>query len=278
MSLTINQNVAAVRTVTHVGRTADRLRQSYLRLSSGLRINHAADDAAGLAVSESLRARIASQKVALRNAGDGVSAIQVAEGAFATIHGILGRMRELAVQGASETLADDERQYLHVELQGLIAGIDDIAATTAFGGLPLLDGTHAAAGLQVQVGDEGTADDRIRIPLWDATANGLGVHYGDIAFTTAAGCVGSLWRIDRAIDLASEYRGELGAAQNRLGTAAAHVQTSIENLSVAESRIRDVDFGEETAAMGRGSTFQQAGLSVLAQANSTPERVLELLQ
>ncbi|MCK6528555.1 flagellin FliC [Myxococcota bacterium] len=278
MSLRINHNIASTFTLKNVTRTQLRLQENYQRLSSGLRINKAADDAAGLGVSESLRATIASAKVAVRNANDGISVVQTGEGALGQIGSVLSRMRELAVEAASETLADTERAYLETEFDTLIDEIDRLANVTDFNGLALIDGTFSASGMDVQVGVGNTANDRISITFSAATSVDLGVDTATVTIATATDAQSALTAIDTAIDSISSQRADLGAAQNRLSSALDNLATLVENLTSAESQIRDVDFAEETADFNRNTTFQQAGISVLAQANSASQQVLQLLQ
>jgi len=280
MSLRINTNLASTFTLKNVARTQSRLQDNYLRLSSGLRINKAADDAAGLAVSEGLRATIASAKVASRNASDGISVVQTAEGAMGQIGSILSRMRELAVESSSETLADTERAYLQTEFTALIDEIDRLAQVTEFNGLDLINGGFSGTGseLDVQVGVANTTDDRISFEIGDMTTASLGVDTGSVDISSATGAQSAIDAIDTAIDSVSDARSDLGAIQNRLSTAIDSLSTMIENLTSAESQVRDVDFASETADFQRNQVFQQAGISVLAQANSSTQTVLSLLQ
>jgi len=277
MTLRINHNMASAFTLKNVTRTQNRLQENYMKLSSGLRINKAADDAAGLGVSESLRATIASAKVATRNANDGISVVQTAEGALGQIQSVLSRMRELAVESSSETLADTERAYLETEFTALIDEIDRLAEVTDFNGLDLINGT-LSGGMEVQVGVNNTAEDRISITLSDASTIALGVDSGSVTVADVASAQSAIDAIDVALDNISNQRSDLGAAQNRLSSAVDNLATMIENLTAAESQIRDVDFASETADFNRNTTFQQAGISVLAQANSSSQVVLQLLQ
>ncbi len=273
MGLTVNTNLAAMNASRNLSRSSSALNGSLEKLSSGLRINRAADDAAGLAVANNLRATGASLKVAARNASDGVSVIATAEGATAEVGSIVERMRELAVQSASETLAGEERAYIQDEYDQLSAEVDRIASTTSFNGVALGDGTNAT--LSVQVGTGSTADDQIDITLGDLTTATLGV--GAVDLSTAAGAVTALDTFDAAIDTLNGYHSQYGAVQNRLGTAITNLETYSDNLTSAESSIRDADFAAEAAALAKNQVMQQAGVSILSQANSLSQGALRLI-
>jgi len=277
MALRINTNVASVFAQKHVSRTEERLRSSFEHLSSGLRITKAADDAAGLAVSEKMRAQIKSLHVAVRNANDGVSMVQTAEGALSEITSILSRMRELAVEAASGVLQATERAYLQTEFAELQGEIDRIANVTQFNGLFLADGSTASVAVQVGIFNV-AAEDRISISLQDARSATLGVDTGSADLASAANSQTAIGLIDTALDSVNNSRATYGAAQNRLTSALHNLENYVENLTDAESRIRDVDFASETAEMTRNQIFQQAGVAVLAQANSAPQAALSLLQ
>jgi flagellin len=275
MALTVNTNTASLNAINNLNQTQRALGGSYQRISSGLRIAKAADDAAGLAVAESLNAQSASGRVAMRNTNDGISVIQTAEGAMDSVGDIISRMRELAVQSSSETLADDERAYIQDEFEQLSLEIDRIASSTNFNGNSLTDGTTTA--LDVQVGVMNTANDRITITLNDLTASTLGVDTAAVDLSSAAGAQAAIDTFDTALDSVSSYRSELGAAQNRLDSALENMETYVENLEGAESQIRDADFAFETAELAKNQILQQAGVSVLAQAKAMNQGVLSLL-
>jgi flagellin len=275
MALTVNTNTASLNAINNLNQTQRALGGSYQRISSGLRIAKAADDAAGLAVAESLNAQSASGRVAMRNTNDGISVIQTAEGAMDSVGDIISRMRELAVQSSSETLADDERAYIQDEFEQLSSEIDRIASSTNFNGNSLTDGTTTA--LDVQVGVMNTANDRITITLNDLTASTLGVDTAAVDLSSAAGAQAAIDTFDTALDSVSSYRSELGAAQNRLDSALSNMETYVENLEGAESQIRDADFAFETAELAKNQILQQAGVSVLAQAKAMNQGVLSLL-
>jgi flagellin len=272
MGLRVNTNIAALTAQRNLGAVSTRLSSNFARLSSGLRIATAADDAAGLGISERMRAQIRSFEAAGRNAQDGVSLAQTAEGSLQEVSNILTRMRELAVQSANGTLTTTDRATLDTEFQALISEVDRIANTSTFNGVSLLDGS--ATSLDIQVGI--AAGEIITIGLSDATASTLGVGTLDVTSVTNANA--ALTAIDSAIDGVTSARGNLGAAQNRMTSAIASITNTRENLSSAESRIRDVDVALETADLTRNSILQQAAVSVLAQANTQPQLALTLLR
>lgn len=276
MAMTVNTNTAANRAMTQLNKAGRALSGSFQRISSGLRVSKAADDAAGLGVAENLKVAAKSAKVAQRNVGDGVSMIAVAEGASSEVGNILGRMRELAVQSASETLGDDERAYVQDEFTALSAEVDRIANVTEFNGKKLTDGS--ATTVDVQVGINATADDQVSITLGDLTAATLGVDTGSIDMSTSAGASSSITVIDDAISMVSGYRSDYGAAENRLGSALNSLESFTENTMAAESAIRDADFGYETSEMSKNQILQQAGTAILAQAKSVNQGALQLLQ
>ncbi len=283
MGLRINTNLASLTAQKNLGRSQLALERSLDRLSSGLRITRASDDAAGLAISESLRAQIRGLKQAERNANDGISIIQTAEGALNEIGNILIRMRELGVQSSSSgSISNTERSFLQNEFSSLQSEITRIALSTKFGGRTLLDGSLSGAGNSVsfQVGIfNNSAVDRISLSIGNATSSALNVEAGSggIAISTAASAQASLGSIDSAINSVASLRGDLGAAQNRLQSTINALQSSTENLSAANSRIRDVDVAAETAALVRAQVLQQAGIAVLAQANVSSQAALALL-
>jgi flagellin len=245
-------------------------------LSSGYRINRAGDDAAGLAISENLRAQIRGLKQASRNAQDGVSLVQVAEGSLNEISSILIRLRELSVQSASDTIGPVERQFLNVEYDQLVSEIDRVADGTEFNGTQLLSGTGSILDFQVGTRNDPNID-RLSFDASKADANSaaLGVNLTSVADKASA--QNSLSAIDQAIVSVSAMRADFGAIQNRLTSTISNLAVSVENMSAANSRIRDVDVAEETAEMTRNNILLQAGTSVLAQANSSAQTALGLL-
>ena len=272
MGLRVNTNVASMTAQRNLAAVTGRLQGNFSRLSSGLRIANAADDAAGLGISERMRAQIRSYEVAGRNSQDGVSLSQTAEGALQEVSNILGRMRELGVQSANGTLTTTDRGTIDTEFQELLSEIDRIATTTTFNGLNLIDGSTTSIDIQVGV----NAGDTISITLTDLTTTTLGV--GGLDVSSVANANTALSAIDTAIDTVSTGRGQLGAAQNRMVSTIASIANARENLAAAESRIRDVDVAIETSDLTRNSIMQQAAVSVLSQANVQPQLALKLLQ
>ena len=276
MGLRINTNVASLNAQRNLMGTKWGLDKSLEKLSSGYRINRAGDDAAGLAISENLRAQIRGLKQASRNASDGVSLVQVAEGGLNEISSILIRLRELAVQAASDTIGPVERQFLNVEYDQLVSETDRIADGTEFNGTQLLSGTGSI--LDFQVGTKNDPNiDRLSFDASKADANSaaLGINLTSVADKASA--QNSLAAIDSAIVSVSAMRADFGAIQNRLQSTIGNIAVSTENLSAANSRIRDVDIAEETAEMTKNNILLQAGTSVLAQANQSSNTALALL-
>ncbi len=276
MGLRINTNVASLNAQRNLTGTKFGLDKSLERLSSGLRINRAGDDAAGLAISENLRAQVRGLKQASRNAQDGVSLIQVAEGGLNEISSIMIRLRELAVQAASDTIGPVERQFLNVEYDQLVSEVDRIADGTEFNGTQLLSGTGSVLDFQVGTRNDPNID-RLTFDSSKADANSaaLGVNLTSVADKASA--QNSLSAIDSAIVSVSAMRADFGAIQNRLQSTIGNIAVSVENLSAANSRIRDVDVAEETAELTRNNILLQAGTSVLAQANQNANTALNLL-
>ena len=273
MGIRINTNIASLNTQRHLYNSTTSFQKSMEKLSSGLRINRAGDDAAGLAISEGLKADIRSLEQASRNAADGISMIQTGEGAMDEISDILVRMKELAEQSATGTLGDTERGYLDAEYTALTAEIDRIAAGTEFNGVMMLDGTGGS--VDIQVGIDATANSQIAIDLGTAVDSAtLTVATG---VDTAANALTAMDEIDVAIAAVSANRADFGAIQNRLESSIRNIGMTAENLSAANSRIRDVDVAKETASMTSYQILQQAGVSVLAQANMSSTLALGLL-
>lgn len=272
MGLRVNTNIASLTAQRHMTVVTRRLGENYARLASGLRIATAADDAAGLAISERMRAQIRSFSVAGRNAQDGISLAQTAEGALNEVSNIMGRMRELAMQSANGTLGVDDRATLNEEFDALISEIDRVADQTSFNGLALLNGTNPS--LSIQVGID--ANQVITITNQDVNTAELSIDALDVTTDTNANA--ALTALDSAINTVNTARGALGASQNRLQSALASILNVRENLSAAESRIRDVDVAAETADLTRNSIMQQAAVSILQQANVQPQIALSLLQ
>lgn len=272
MGLRVNTNIASLNAQNNLSNVTMRLQGNYARLSSGLRITRASDDAAGLALSEKMRAKIRSYDQAGRNAQDGISLVQTAEGSMEEAGNLLNRIRELAVQSANGTLGATERTTINNEVQSAITEIDRIANTSEFNGVNLLDGSTTTATIQVGV----AANQTIAVALQDSRAVTLGVSTLDVS--TVVGANSAITAVDTAINTLAQNRGKLGASQNRLQSAYSTIQTSRENLSAAESRIRDVDVAHETADLTRNTILQQAATSILQQANMQPQIALSLLK
>jgi len=271
MGLRVNTNVFSLSAQTNLSEVSSRLGGNFARLSSGLRIAAAADDAAGLGISERMRAQVRSLNQAGRNANDGISLVQTAEGTISELNGNLVRMRELAIQASNGTLNDGDRAVIDVEFQALVSEIDRVANQATFNGINLFDGSTTT--LTFQVGTE--SGETIDVNLEDLSAGTLALT---IDVTNATNAQAALDVIDDAIDTVSNLRGDLGAAQNRLSSTVRSIANASENLSGAESRIRDVDVAAETADLTRNQILQQAAVSVLAQANTQPQIALALLQ
>jgi flagellin len=275
MALFINTNVASESAQKNLGANQSKLAVSFARLSSGLRINSAKDDAAGLAISESLKSQIRSFNVAERNASDGISMAQTAEGALGEVHDILGRMRELATQAANGSLTSTDRGFLQTEFGSLQDEITRIQGSAKFNGRALV--SSAAETITLQVGLSNTASDQIQVTLGGVSLGTIAGSSTVLSGTTASGALSALSTIDTAIGNVSTSRATFGAAMNRLETAQSSIQTMRLNLSAANSRIRDVDVAQETSALSRNQVLTQAGVSVLAQANQLPQLAFGLL-
>ncbi|MFL5814353.1 MAG: flagellin [Bdellovibrionia bacterium] len=276
MGLRINTNIQAMSAQRALGLNYQAQNKSLERLSSGTRINRAGDDAAGLAISEKLKANIRSMKQASRNANDGISLIQTAEGAMSEIGNIMIRLRELSIQGSSDTIGDTERGFIDKEVQKMKEEITRISASTEFNGRHLLDGTENE--LEIQVGIKNSPElDRFHLSTTDlkSTLDAFGME--SISTMTKQSSQQNLATLDAAINHLNENRSTLGAFQNRLNSTINNLQVYTENLSAANSRIRDTDMAEETSEMTKNSILTQAGVAMLGQANQTPQAVLKLL-
>jgi flagellin len=274
MALVINTNVASLNAQRNLNTTQVQLGKSMERLSSGLRINRAGDDAAGLAISQNMQANIRSMNQAVRNANDGISLVQTAEGALNETSNILLRMRELGTQAANGVLSPTQRDNIQVEFANLQQEIDRISAVTDFNGTKLLNGA-LSAGTTLQIGTGTTTNDVITVTIGNASATNLSVTSNFVS--TQAAAQSALTAIDSAIQLVSTARGNLGAVQNRLQSTINNLQVAVENTSAANSRIVDVDVAAETANMTRAQILTQAGVSVLSSANQAPQLALKLL-
>jgi flagellin len=279
MGLRIATNVSSLTAQRHMVNTRRLLDRSLERLSSGYRINKAGDDAAGLAISEKLRAKTRGLIQAQRNASDGISLIQVAEGGLEEIQNILVRLRELGVQAASDTIGGQERRYLNEEYQSLKEEVDRIANVTEFNGTVLLDGTGGSLDFQVNTGGLNLLGvDRISFDAFKSDVNSDKLGLEELSIDSKVNAQRSLQIIDSAIEDVSSIRGELGAIDNRLTSSIRNLSVSIENLTAANSRIKDVDVAMETSELTRNNILMQAGTAILQQANSIPKMALTLLQ
>jgi flagellin len=275
MAIVVNSNTTSMNALGNLNKTNRGLTSTFARISSGLRINSAKDDSAGLAVAENLQSEYQSLKQAQRNTHDGISVIQTAEGATNEVGDILKRMRELAVQSSSETLANSERSYIQDEFSQLTQEVDRIAAVTEFNGISLGDNTNSK--LNVQVGIQNTSNDRIAIDLGDLRGSTLQIDTGNVNLSNVASAQAALETIDTALDSVNTYRSDYGAVQNRLESALNNLETYTENIAASESRIRDADYAFETAEMSKYNIMQQAGMAILGQANGISQGALRLI-
>lgn len=274
MALFIQTNTSSMEAQKNLLQNQSNLQKSFNKLSSGYRINTAADDAAGLAISESMRSQIRSYTVAERNASDGISMAQTAEGALGEIHNVLGRMRELGVQASNGSLTDQDRSFLQTEFTSLQAEIGRIQDSAKFNGKQLVNGSTSQ--ITFQVGLDNTASDQISIDFGGLSLSSVATSAA-VSGSTASSALASLQTIDDAITSVSTARSNFGAAMNRLDVATSSIQTMRLNISAANSRIRDVDVAEETSKMSRNQVLTQAGISVLAQANQLPQLAFGLI-
>ena len=283
--MVINSNIPSITAQRHLANSRTEMEQAMERLSSGKRINSAMDDAAGLTIAHSLDSKVTSLNQAARNANDGVSLINLAEGALDQVSAMLTRMRSLAIQSINGTYSDDDRDNLHLEFQALNDEITRIANNTKFNGVQVIG---ASATITFQVGH--TSSDTISLltekmqSTFLASVGGSGFHLDDAAISTVGSTTlvntakGSLARIDAAISEVDSYRAKLGAAGNRLEHSAANLYTRVENQMAARSRIEDADYAVEAANLARAQILQQAGTAMLSQANTTGATILSLLK
>jgi flagellin len=282
MGLRIKTNVETLTAQRFLSNNNSDLTSSMEKLSSGSRINKSADDAAGLAISEGLRAKTRSLLQAKRNANDGISLVQVAEGGLNETTNILIRMRELTMQSASDTVSEIERSYIDKEYQELTQEIDRISETTEFNGRKLLSAETYEEPITLQVGYNGTENDILTLQFAE-DATGISSEILGLSDTTLAGTdreeiADNLNKIDESLNMIASTRATLGAAQSRLNSAISNISINTENMMAANSRIRDTDFAEETAKFSQSKILTQSGLAILAQANLKPEMDLALLR
>ena len=285
MAVRIFNNIPSLNAQRILGINNGRLAQSVERISSGIRINRGSDDAAGLAISEGLRSDIRALRQAIRNANDGVSLINVTEGALNEQSGILIRLRELASQAATGTVGSTERATIQLEFTALRNELDRIAQTTEFNGQKLIEGSLASSltstsHILIQVGLDSTSHSRINlnteVNLEAITSTGLSIH--ELSVTSADGALTALEQINTSIGTLTAGRGKIGAVQNRLIRTISTISIAVENLSAAESAIRDADIAEEVALLTRNQILVQAATAMVGQANLIPQSVLQLLQ
>ena len=285
MAVRIFNNIPSLNAQRILGINNGRLAQSVERISSGIRINRGSDDAAGLAISEGLRSDIRALRQAIRNANDGVSLINVTEGALNEQSGILIRLRELASQAATGTVGSTERATIQLEFTALRNELDRIAQTTEFNGQKLIEGSLASSvastsHILVQVGLDSTSHSRINlnteVALEAMTSTGLSIH--ELSVTSADAALTALEQMNTSIGMITQGRGKIGAVQNRLIRTISTISIAVENLSAAESAIRDADIAEEVALLTRNQILVQAATAMVGQANLIPQSVLQLLQ
>jgi len=277
MGLRISTNMGAISAARNLEQTNRDQAKIYSRLSSGQRITSAGDDAAGLSISENLRAQIRSMGQAERNANDGVSFTQVAEGGLTEIGNIMVRLRELAIQAGSDTVGDKERSFINTEVQSLVQEVDRISNVTNFNGTPLLNGKASKSELEIQVGTRNDAADRLTFNASenDVRAGSLGIDGLD--YSSIDGARSAIDKIDEATNKVFASRARLGAMQNKLQATINNLGIGKENLTFARSRIADADIAQETASLVRGNILQSAGIAVMAQANQSQMSALRLL-
>ena len=272
----VKSNLQAMDAQQKLNSTQMAVNKSFQKLSSGYRINSAADDAAGLAISESMKSQIRSYTVAERNANDAISMTQTAEASLGDMHDILGRMRELAMQASNGDMSQVDRGYIDTEFSSLKAEMSRIEGSARFNGQPLVSAT--AANITFQIGLNNTASDQITLTFGGLNLTTILSAGTSLAGATAGNALASLQVIDDAIQTISTNRARYGATLNRLDVTVSSIQTMRLNITSANSRIRDVDVAEETANLSKSQVLSQAGVSVLAQANQLPQLALKLLQ
>ena len=284
MSLVVNTNIASLNAQVNLSRNQNALQTTLQRLSSGLRVNSAKDDAAGLAVAETFTSQIRGNTQAQRNANDGISLGQTAEGSLGSVAGNLQRIRELAVQSANGTVSNGNRSQLQQEVDQLTQEVSRIVQTTTFNGTNLLSG---ASTLTFQVGADGVASNQVNVTTTNLAASGSGGLYtynssltatGTVDLTTQASASAALANLDSDINRVSTTRSTFGAVQNRFEAVISNLQNYVTNLSASRSRILDADFAAETANLTRAQILQQAGTAILSQANALPQSALSLLR
>ncbi|MBF0124008.1 MAG: flagellin FliC [Magnetococcales bacterium] len=276
MAIVVNTNMPSIQSQRYLGRSTMELGKTFERLSSGLRINHAADDSAGLSISTRMTSQVRGLNQAIRNGNDAISLVQVADGSLEETNSALQRIRELTVQAASDTYTSTDRSDIQKEVNQLISEIQRIASHTSFNKQNVLDGTYSAK--RFQIGAYNTQ--QLSITIGAATAAGIGITAlsNTISGATASAITALIANVDNAIGSVAVIRSQLGAYQNRFDAVVANLATMSEGVSSARSRITDADIAAETAALTRNSILQQAGTAMLAQANQQPQIALQLLR
>ena len=275
MAIYIHTNMVSVNTTRQLSRVERSLESTVDRMSSGRRVNQAADDAAGLAVAENLDANVKGSRQALRNIEDGLSLIHVAESGTETTQTLVKRMRELAVMSSSDTLASTERSYIQDEFNQLVAEVDDLANNTLFGSVHLIDGQNPT--LDIQAGLNNTSNDRLTISMGDISVDTIGLNTGTVSLSTATQARLAIDQLDSTLNTLNKYRAQYGASERSLSQALGNMELYSENLKASQSQIIDADFALESANMSRHQIVKQAGLSILAQGNSLGQGLLGLL-
>jgi len=277
MGLRIGTNLPAMTAARALDKTSHEQAKAYEKLSSGLRVNSAADDAAGLAIGESMKAQIRSMSQAERNAQDGISLVQTAEGAMTEVSNFAVRLRELAIEASTDTVSDHERKLINQEYQSILSEIDRIANVTTFNGTPLLNGEADQSVLEFHVGIQNQDADKIKFKVrdYDIKSSALGID--GLSAASRDDARDSIDKIDRAIHRIAESRASLGAMQNRLQATSNNLGVGRENLAEARSRIMDTDMAQESSELVRTNILTSAGVAVLAQANQAPSQALKLL-
>jgi len=270
----INNNITAMNAYRNFAQTNERVSKTMEKLSSGQRVNRAGDDAAGLAISEKMRGQIRGLNMATKNSQDGISMIQTAEGALNETHAILQRMRELSVQSANDTNTFEDREKLQLEVSQLVSELDRIGNTTEFNTRVLMTGDYADNGVVFHIG--ANKDQSVNLTFNDMRSEALNVNLVDI--TEQKGANDAILTINNALEQVSEERAKFGAMQNRLEHTINNLRVAEENLQASESRIRDADMANEMVDLSKDKIISQAGTAMLAQANTTPQSVLQLLQ
>ncbi len=274
MALFVNTNLASLNAQRHLDQSSGAVSQSLERLSSGVRINNAYDDAAGLAIADKLNRDVRVINQAIRNANDGLSALAIGDKALGTITDVVTRASELASEAATGTISDTQRSSIQNEFTALLSEIDRLSTVTTFNGVQLLSPTQTLA---IQVGLDGGTNSQVSFSTADGSTSALGITNTGLAVSTQASAQSALGLLTSAIATIAQSRGKLGAYESRLLTAISGLQVASENFSAAQSRIRDADVAAETANLTRAQVLQQAGVAILAQANQQPQLALKLL-